>query len=122
MTHIFYFLILTLNLIRSDNAGVTVHNSNKDFNEIMIKTMDMLNLKPHLCGMEDESTKVLCSATDIEGHLGTDNKVTHNISFNFYFIFSFFHFFIFFIFFILFFSLCLKFENITKFYEISSTH
>jgi hypothetical protein len=50
----------------------------------MIKTMDMLNLKPHLCGAKRETAKKLSSAADIEGHLGTDNKVSYD---NFLFIY-----------------------------------
>jgi hypothetical protein len=60
---------------RSSDGGVTVHNSDDEFNEIMIKSMEMLNLKPHICGVNPRKTKLLCAAADIEGHLGTDNKV-----------------------------------------------
>jgi hypothetical protein len=34
-----------------------------------------LNLAPHYCGMKSQSKKLLCSAADIEGHLGKDGKV-----------------------------------------------
>ena len=37
--------------------------------------MKHLNLKPHVCGANKKKTKVLCSAADIEGHLGKDGKV-----------------------------------------------
>ena len=48
---------------------------NKKFNRIMKDTMLKLNLKPHVCGMNKVTVKNLCSAADIEGHLGTDKKV-----------------------------------------------
>ena len=37
--------------------------------------MKALNLKPHVCGATKSKTKTLCSAADIEGHCGIDNKV-----------------------------------------------
>ncbi len=52
---------------------------NKEFNAIMEGTMGQLNLKPHLCGANKSNAKVLCSAADIEGHLGIDQKVAEEI-------------------------------------------
>ncbi len=60
---------------RTNDAGKTIEKSNKKFNGIMYRASTMLNLKPHLCGAEKAKAKVLCSAADIEGHLGTDGKV-----------------------------------------------
>ena len=37
--------------------------------------MVSLNLKEHVCGAVKSKTKTLCSAADVEGHLGTDQKV-----------------------------------------------
>ena len=39
----------------------------------MKMTAKKLNLEPHLCGKGD-GAKVLHSAADIEGHLGTDGR------------------------------------------------
>ena len=62
-------------LYRSQDGGKTIHKSDKELNKIMMKTMKKLNLKPHQCGGVKGKTKQLCSAADIEGHIGKDGKV-----------------------------------------------
>ena len=55
-------------LYGSQDGGVTIQNSDP----ILAKKMDlaakMLNLRPHLCGLNE--TKELASAADVEGHRG----------------------------------------------------
>ena len=68
---------------RTNDAGKTIHKSNKEFNGIMRDTAKTLNLKSHLCGCVKSKTKKLSSAADIEGHLGTDGKVGF-LSFDFF--------------------------------------
>jgi hypothetical protein len=60
---------------RTNDAGISIEKSNKKFNAIMSRASVLLNLKPHLCGADKVKAKMLCSAADIEGHLGTDGKV-----------------------------------------------
>ena len=55
--------------------------------------MKRLNLKPHVCGGDPKRTKILCSAADIEGHLGLDGKVRVGVVCSFAFVNMFFFFF-----------------------------
>ena len=52
----------------------------------MQQAMVSLNLKEHVCGAVKSKTKTLCSAADVEGHLGTDQKVIYESFFFFFFL------------------------------------
>ena len=56
----------------SKDAGLTVYASNPEFNGLMKKAGQKLNLAPHLCGSELDDLKELWGACDIEGHRGLD--------------------------------------------------
>ena len=56
----------------SKDAGLTVHASDPEFNGLMKKAGQELNLAPHLCGSQTDDLKELWGACDIEGHYGTD--------------------------------------------------
>jgi hypothetical protein len=64
----------------TSDAGVVIHNSNSQLFEIMKKSARILNLKPHICGLKSKlglilpGWKLLYSAADVEGHVGTDGK------------------------------------------------
>ena len=49
----------------SDNAGHTIHNSNRQLEKCVKILAQKLNLKPHQCGIY--KTIELCTAADIEG-------------------------------------------------------
>ncbi len=59
----------------SNDGGKNVLNSHEKFSRIMIKAGNFLNLRSHLCGMEENDTKRLCAAADIEGHVGHDRNL-----------------------------------------------
>jgi len=57
----------------SADGGITVHKDNPTMNEMMQKAASILNIKPHVVGMRNQ-TDLLYAPTDIEGHLGTDGR------------------------------------------------
>ena len=56
------------------DGGVTVHNSEPKFSQVMKIAGQKLNLRPHLCGAKARNVKELWCAADIEGHVGFDNN------------------------------------------------
>jgi len=56
----------------SSDGGISVHNTNMEFNHKMKESAKILNLKGHLVGKEN--SKLLHSCGDIEGHIGSDGK------------------------------------------------
>lgn len=58
----------------SNDGGVTVHASNDTFNQKMRRTAEILNVKPHVAGVDNATSKLLYSAADIEGHVGRDGR------------------------------------------------
>ena len=69
------FVFIYCSSWRSSDSGKTILKTNKKFNKIMRRKMRQLNLQSHICGFDPNKTKRLRSAADIEGHLGTDQKV-----------------------------------------------
>ncbi len=55
----------------SNDGGASVHASNPVFNAMMERAAKMLHIAPHRVAA---AQTVLCSAGDVEGHLGTDNR------------------------------------------------
>lgn len=58
----------------SSDAGRTIFND-PVFSEKMKQASEILNIKPHICGFDEDQKKLLHSAIDVEGHLGTDGKL-----------------------------------------------
>ncbi|KAF2073114.1 hypothetical protein CYY_005583 [Polysphondylium violaceum] len=56
----------------SSDGGISVHNTNLEFNQKMKESAKILNLKGHLVGKENP--KLLHSCGDIEGHIGSDGN------------------------------------------------
>jgi tetratricopeptide (TPR) repeat protein len=59
----------------SDDGGNTVLASDGMFNKRIRAAAKRLNLKPHVCGVNEGRTKRLWAAADVEGHRGTDGKL-----------------------------------------------
>ena len=57
----------------SNDAGLTVHRDNADFNEMIDNASKRLNLRPHLCGT-GKNPVLMASAIDLEGHKGKDGR------------------------------------------------
>lgn len=57
----------------SADGGITVHKDNPTMNEMMQKAAAILNIKPHVVGMRNQ-TDILYAPTDIEGHIGSDGR------------------------------------------------
>ena len=55
----------------SSDAGRTVHSSCDELNLELEKAANILNIKPHVSGINRNETNWLYSATDVEGHIGT---------------------------------------------------
>jgi hypothetical protein len=62
----------------TNNGGETVHNSNRDFNNEVLKVAKYLNLKTHFI-----SAKEIHTAVDCEGHIGLDGRF-YMVIFNIY--------------------------------------
>lgn len=58
----------------SSDGGKTIHNDDEQVEQMMKRAAEILNLKPHECGIKSDSRKTLCSAADIEGHKGKDGR------------------------------------------------
>lgn len=57
----------------SNDGGRTVHDDDKFLRSKMKRAAEILNLKPHECGLPGATRQLLYSAADIEGHRGTDD-------------------------------------------------
>ena len=60
----------------SKDAGLTVRASDPEFNGLMKKAGEKLNLAPHLCGSTPDDLKELWGACDVEGHCGLDGLLS----------------------------------------------
>ena len=59
----------------SNDAGMTIFNSNESIAKLVLEASEMLNLKPHLCKEKKDNLSKLCAtACDVEGHLGRDGR------------------------------------------------
>jgi hypothetical protein len=58
----------------SNDAAHTIFRENDEMNRLLESAGKKLNLKPHLCGMTPESSKLMYSCVDLEGHLGHDGR------------------------------------------------
>jgi hypothetical protein len=56
------------------DGGVTVHNDNEELASLIEEAASRLNLVPHVCGLYEMNAKVLATAADVEGHVGTDGR------------------------------------------------
>jgi hypothetical protein len=56
------------------DGGQTVRNDNQTFADLIGNACMNMNLLPHVCGVVLNETKVLSTAADVEGHLGTDGR------------------------------------------------
>ena len=56
------------------DCGVTVHKDNEELSSLIEKAASRLHLIPHLCGLYEMGAKVLSTAADVEGHVGTDGR------------------------------------------------
>lgn len=52
----------------SSDAGKTVHNDDKEFEELMATAAKRLNLAPHLVGPDITRSETIYAPVDIEGH------------------------------------------------------
>eukprot|EP01126_Amoeba_proteus_P011640 TRINITY_DN1473_c0_g1_i18.p1 TRINITY_DN1473_c0_g1~~TRINITY_DN1473_c0_g1_i18.p1 ORF type:complete len:812 (+),score=196.67 TRINITY_DN1473_c0_g1_i18:740-3175(+) len=59
----------------SCDAGATVHASCDEMNQLLKKAAKILNLQEHVCGVSKNNTKLLNTATDLEGHIGLDGRL-----------------------------------------------
>lgn len=59
----------------SNDAAHTIFRENDEMNRLLESAGKKLNLKPHLCGMTLESSKLMYSCVDLEGHMGLDNRL-----------------------------------------------
>lgn len=54
----------------SHDGGNSIYAEDESFNSYMKKAGEILNVKPHMAGLDPKNRKLLYSAADIEGHLG----------------------------------------------------
>ncbi len=58
----------------SNDAAHTIHRENDAMNKLLELAGQQLNLKPHVCGMTPEASKLMYSCVDLEGHEGHDDR------------------------------------------------
>ncbi len=59
----------------SNDAAHTIFRENAQMNALLEAAGKKLNLKPHMCGMTPEASKLMYSCVDLEGHLGQDGRL-----------------------------------------------
>lgn len=58
----------------SDDCGDSVHNTDARVNQLMREAAEDLHLAPHLVNNRSGPPPTLCTAGDVEGHLGSDGR------------------------------------------------
>jgi len=58
----------------SNDGGKTMHCKSDTMTAIVKRTAEILNLKPHLAGLQEERRVMVYSAADLEGHRGRDGR------------------------------------------------
>lgn len=58
----------------SNDAAHTIFRENDDLNKLIETASHRLNLKPHMCGLTPDRSKLMYSCVDLEGHMGTDGR------------------------------------------------